>query len=176
MKRVRDAGFAADRLGSSDRVARARRQRRAARGKGLLASLRALLRPLRRIGYTLADAIEARLRRGVVRAPARLPSAELPSDRIPSDRIPSDRIPSVRIPSLRIPSMRWPALRLPSVRLPSWFKRGRRRASRTGRAGLAAIATCRWLHTKMQSCAGPPPAVGGEGGHVALAARCVQVP
>ena len=51
-----------------------------------------------------------------------------------------------------------------------------RRASRTGRAGLAAIATCRWLHTKMQSCAGPPPAVGGEGGHVALAARCVQVP
>jgi hypothetical protein len=50
-----------------------------------------------------------------------------------------------------------------------------RRASRTGRAGLAAMATCRWRHTHVLPGAGPLPAVTGEGGRAARAARGVQV-
>ena len=50
-----------------------------------------------------------------------------------------------------------------------------RRASGTERARLAAIATRRRRHTHVLPGAGPPPAVAGEGGCVARAARCVLV-
>jgi hypothetical protein len=50
-----------------------------------------------------------------------------------------------------------------------------RRASCKGRAGLAAIATRQWRHAHVRPGAGSRPAVAGEGGRVARAARGVQV-
>ncbi len=49
------------------------------------------------------------------------------------------------------------------------------RASCTGRAGLAAIATRRWRHTHVRPGAGPRPVVARKGGRVGRAARGVQV-
>ena len=50
-----------------------------------------------------------------------------------------------------------------------------RRTSCTGHAGLAAIATRRWRHTRVLPGAGSPPAVAGEGSRIVRAARGVQV-
>ena len=50
-----------------------------------------------------------------------------------------------------------------------------RRASGTVCACVAAITSRRWRHTHVPPGAGPPPAVAGECGRVARAARCVIV-